>query len=106
MTDVPVQLVFHDVQVTDETQSVCWQAARHLAAMTRRVAACRIDIASRRRDADAGIEVRVDLMVRGDSVPLYDSLVGRGPTAAQLVEAIHVAFEATRLAIGLSDHIT
>jgi len=61
---VPVQVTFRDMPVSDAVEAACWEEAARLERYYDRVTSCRVVIAESRHRAGV-FEVRIDLAVPG-----------------------------------------
>ncbi len=61
---VPVQVTFRDMPVSDAVEAACWDGAARLERCYDRVTSCRVVIAESRHRAGV-FEVRIDLAVPG-----------------------------------------
>ena len=91
---VPVQVTFRDMPVSDAVEAACWDEAAKLEQCFDRIASCRIVVAEV-AEAGQGFEIRIVL-----NVPGRELAITRRPHDHQadedIYEAIHEAFEITR----------
>ncbi len=75
---VPVQVSFRDMPVSDAVEAACWAEAEKLDRCYDRITACRIVVAEASGDGHRGntFQVRIDL-----AVPNGDIIVNREPPA-------------------------
>ncbi|MHC4219240.1 MAG: HPF/RaiA family ribosome-associated protein [Planctomycetota bacterium] len=94
---IPVQVAFRDMPVSDAVEAACWDEAAKLERFFERIASCRIVVAeSRRRNQEGKLfEIRIVL-----NVPGRELVVKREPPAdhadEDVQDAIREAFDATR----------
>jgi ribosome-associated translation inhibitor RaiA len=91
---VPVQVTFRDMPVSDAVEAACWDEAAKLEQCFDRIASCRIVLAEFTNSV-RGFEIRIVL-----DVPGQELAVTRKPHDHQadedIYDAIREAFEATR----------
>ena len=68
---VPVQVTFRDMPVSDAVEAACWEEAARLERYYDRVTSCRVVIAESRHRAGV-FEVRIDLAVPGRLLVVTD----------------------------------
>lgn len=94
---VPVQITFRDMPVSDAAESACWDEAAKLERFYDRITSCRVVIAESHHRHQKGnlFGVRIDLAVPGRTI-----VVNREPPrhhqSEQLSVAIHEAFDAAQ----------
>ncbi len=89
---VPVQISFRDMPVSDAVEAHCWAEAEGLECDDDRITACRIVVVESRQPATGRVvfRIRIDLSVAGEAV-----VVDRNPPdqgADDVRVAIHEAF--------------
>lgn len=100
---VPVQISFRDMPVSDAVEAACWAEAEKLDRFYDRITACRIVVAEASRDGPGGntFQVRIEL-----AVPDGDIIVNRDPPAHHHDDvriAVREAFARARRR--LDDHV-
>ncbi|MHC4989867.1 MAG: HPF/RaiA family ribosome-associated protein [Planctomycetota bacterium] len=94
---IPVQVTFRDMPVSDALEMACWEEAAKLERYFDRITSCRVTVAAPHRSQTQGnqFEIRVDLTLPGGEV-----VVSREPPAHQTDEdpyvAVREAFDTTR----------
>jgi ribosomal subunit interface protein len=94
---VPVQVTFRDMPVSDAVEAACWDEAAKLERYFERITSCRIVVAASHRRHQKGnlFEIRIVL-----SVPGRELVVNREPPAHHEDEDVYVAireaFDTTR----------
>lgn len=85
---VPVQVTFRDMPVSDAIEAACWEEAKKLERYYDRITSCRIVVAEphRRRQKGNLFEIRIDLAVPGRVL-----VVNREPPKHHRDENIYVA---------------
>ncbi|MHC4106515.1 MAG: HPF/RaiA family ribosome-associated protein [Planctomycetota bacterium] len=85
---VPVEVTFRDMPVSDAVEAACWDEAAKLERYYDRITSCRIVVAESHRRQQKGnlFEIRIDLEVPGRAL-----VVNRGPSAHHRDEDIYVA---------------
>jgi len=89
---VPVQISFRDMPVSDEVETHCWSEAEKLERIDDRVTACRIVVVESKQRATGRtvFRVRIDLSVAGGAVVVDREPPTQGNDDIRL--AIHEAF--------------
>ena len=91
---VPVQVTFRDMPVSDAVEAACWDEAAKLEQCFDRIASCRIVLAEF-AETGHGFEIRIVLNVPGRELAIirkpHDHQAGE-----DIYEAIREAFEITR----------
>ena len=100
---VPVQISFRDMPVSDAVEAACWAEAEKLERVYDRITACRIVVSETNGDGPRGntFQVRIDL-----AVPNGDILVNREPPTRHgddVRVAVREAFARARRQ--LDDHV-
>ena len=85
---VPVQVTFRDMPVSDAVEAACWDEAAKLERYYERITSCRIVVAAshRRRQKGNLFEIRIVL-----NVPGRELVVNREPSAHHADEDIYAA---------------
>jgi ribosomal subunit interface protein len=101
--ELPVQVTFRDMPVSDAVEAACWQEAEKLERYCDRITSCRIVVArsNHRRQKGNHYEIRV-----GVTVPGREIVVTREPPQhddEEILVAIREAFDAARRR--LEDHV-
>jgi ribosomal subunit interface protein len=85
--EIPVQVTFRDMPVSDAVEAVCWEEAAKLDRYYDRITACRIVVAeSHRRQKGNLFEIRVDVTLPGGEL-----VVNREPPLHHTDEDVYVA---------------
>ena len=95
--ELPVQVTFRDMPVSDAVEAACWQEAEKLERYYDRITSCRIVVAQSNHRHQKGnhYEIRVDLTVPGREIVVTREPPQHGAHEEILV-AIREAFDAAR----------
>lgn len=93
---IPVQVTFRGMPVSDAFEQACWDEASRLERHFDRIMSCRVVVAlASSRSRQSGLDVRIDLKIPGREI-----VVSREPSPDRTDEdprvALHEAFESAR----------